>query len=907
MAVSISTNLQPSQYIDISAKKSRNSFSSFTSIEKHTTILDVPIINNRTKKQDHHHDNRRHHRKNRRRKRKHFLTRTKAIEQAYVHDVYSIIAKCPQLQCVSPAVTSVKQFLSDFESDSLILDVGCADGQYLNLHSNMLLVGMEQCEQWFQHENYSHMNDSVKDNYLLLGDVLYLPFRDDLFDGILCCGVLHHLSTFERRIKALLELARIMRIGGRVLITVTGHRHATTIGNHLQSQDVLIKVVNTNNNKPIADIDGHLKRYSLTASESSASGFADDDHYGTIKSGHSSSNNSELENCYSFFKKAIKRFSLASSSIYPFRNSIDDPPSSTIHNRFIFNLDVDSALSSSFNRSSGCLSQTSQSTMNNVMFSSSSILMTIKEHLLLWKAQVATSIEQSWQSFDVNDMNLDDSHKNNLLKLQQQQQQPQMYHRFSLPLAGLWRPANKLHKTPDNNVSPISALAKSKLAKNKIYASNGLERTKMMLLPLDDNTGNDVDHKDINLNQMIVNQNMKLIKNQTTTRPNGNEIRSTKKFLNRKSNKKSNRILLQKSLSTESSTTSIHCCRFKLLAYYSMPELNTLFDDEHTNSDQHVSRKDYDSKHKKTMKSVHIKTSNNNDTTIKHGLLDKPEPLQTKIRQIVSSSHENHPIKSVVAKPKAIDVAKFAKKLLRQRSFSADYQPEEVKLQPDPPRRFSASPNIETHRYNNVDHIPHHQQISMDSEESFVTIIPANRSTRESINISDNMTDFDIDEEDECTSDLIMSPNEIYSCSSEEEDAYCESLDNDTSNDTSISSVLEATIKSVSHSGSIDSQNDAITTISSMEEIASRVADNSSAAITEDMAASLPTAMDTFITPQLQPVPTTLHQYYHIFRYGELEQIIEEHVQNLHVIDSYYNEIAMCWCVVAEKINVWTI
>ena len=962
MAVSISSNLQSTQYIDISAKKNRNSFSSFSSATNPTTIstlLDVPIINNRTKKHDHHHENQRNHRKNRRRKQKHFLTRTKAIEQTYVHDVYSIIAKSPDLQCISPYGTSVKQFLSDFESGSLILDVGCADGQYLNQHSNMLLVGLEHCEQWFQHENYNHESDNVISNYLLLGDVVYLPFRDDLFDGILCCGVIHHLSTLDRRIIALRELARIMRIGGRVLITVTGYRNVPAIGDRIQSQDLLIKVTN-NNNKQIVDIDENSKRYSLTASESSASGFADDDQ---TKNGHSSSNNSELENCYSFFKKAIKRFSLASSNIYPFRTSIDSSPSATIHNQFIFNLgngddypieltnlnddvdnvdeedgdkislyssttttttsDADSALSSSFNRSSGCMSQTSQSTMNNVLFSSSSILMTIKEHLLLWKAQVATSIEQSLQSFDVDDMNLDDSHKN--FQLKQQQQQPQIYHRFSLPIAGLWRPISNLNKTLDNNLSPKSAsAAKSKSAKNKIYASNDLESTQMMLLPSDNNAGTDFDHKDINLNRMIAKQNIKLIENKTMD---GNELHFIKKCWNQKSKKKFNRIKFQKSLSAESSSaTIIHCCHFKLLAYYSMPELSTLFN-EPANFSRQVHRKgrillfvftvgnlilifeyyllDSDLKPKRTIKSLHIKNSTN-DTAFKRNSIEKSEPLPTKIQQVVSAAHEDQSTKPLPVKPKAIDAAKFAKKLLRQRSFSADYQPEEVKLQPDPPRRFSASPNIETHRYNNVDHIPHHQQISMDSEESFVTIIPANCNARESINISDNMTEFDLEEDDECTTDLIISPNEIYSCSSEEEDAYCESLDNDTSDDTSISSVLEATIKSVSRSESTESQNDAITTISSIDEFTGRAADNSTAII-DNMASSMPDTTNTFIAPQLQSSPVTLHQYYHIFHHGELEQMIEEHVQNLHVIDTYYNEIAMCWCVVVEKINVWTI
>lgn len=237
-----------------------------------------------------------------------------------------------------------------------------------------------------------------------------------------------------------------------------------------------------------------------------------------------------------------------------------------------------------------------------------------------------------------------------------------------------------------------------------------------------------------------------------------------------------------------------------------------------------------------------------------------------------------------VQKPKAIDGKKFTNKMTRQRSFSADYQPEGVKLQPDPPRRFSASPNIDTHRYNKADHIPHNQQISMDSEESFVTIIPANRSIGESIN-SDIVLDFDL-EEDDCTHNQIISPNELYSCSSEEEEkACCESLENDpnTSNDTSISSVLEATIKSISKTDSLDSQ-DEIATISSIDDI----------------------SPNGYIESR-PPPPTTLHQYIHLFRNGELEQLIEEHVQNLHIIDSFYSEYAMSWCIVAEKIHVWTI
>ena len=49
----------------------------------------------------------------------------------------------------------------------------------------------------------------------------------------------------------------------------------------------------------------------------------------------------------------------------------------------------------------------------------------------------------------------------------------------------------------------------------------------------------------------------------------------------------------------------------------------------------------------------------------------------------------------------------------------------------------------------------------------------------------------------------------------------------------------------------------------------------------------------------------TYHRYYHVFTEGELDQLIEKYVENLHVISSYYDHSS--WCIVAEKVQVWTI
>ncbi|CAB0002066.1 unnamed protein product [Nesidiocoris tenuis] len=46
----------------------------------------------------------------------------------------------------------------------------------------------------------------------------------------------------------------------------------------------------------------------------------------------------------------------------------------------------------------------------------------------------------------------------------------------------------------------------------------------------------------------------------------------------------------------------------------------------------------------------------------------------------------------------------------------------------------------------------------------------------------------------------------------------------------------------------------------------------------------------------------TFHRYYHVFREGELDQLIERYVESLHIISSYYDHAN--WCVVAEKFIV---
>ena len=55
---------------------------------------------------------------------------------------------------------------------------------------------------------------------VLLCDNLSLPYKDDSFDAVMSIAVIHHIATTERRVRAIRELARILRVGGRIIISV---------------------------------------------------------------------------------------------------------------------------------------------------------------------------------------------------------------------------------------------------------------------------------------------------------------------------------------------------------------------------------------------------------------------------------------------------------------------------------------------------------------------------------------------------------------------------------------------------------------------------------------------------------------------------------------------------------------
>ena len=105
----------------------------------------------------------------------------------------------------------VADFVEKIPRDAFMIDLGCGNGKNLipvTDHSLGLEISIglaEICRE--------------RNLEVTLGDCTYTQIRDDVADYVISIAVLHHMATEKRRLQALIEVGRILKAGGKAMVT----------------------------------------------------------------------------------------------------------------------------------------------------------------------------------------------------------------------------------------------------------------------------------------------------------------------------------------------------------------------------------------------------------------------------------------------------------------------------------------------------------------------------------------------------------------------------------------------------------------------------------------------------------------------------------------------------------------
>ena len=115
---------------------------------------------------------------------------------------------------ITPDLLEFKKYVA---SGDKVLDLGCGNGRLLDVLSDIEIdyLGVDLSANLLEIAQEKH-----KSNRFLKMDGEKIPARDESFDVIFCLAVLHHLPSSRERVQLLKEVRRVLKPGGKLILTV---------------------------------------------------------------------------------------------------------------------------------------------------------------------------------------------------------------------------------------------------------------------------------------------------------------------------------------------------------------------------------------------------------------------------------------------------------------------------------------------------------------------------------------------------------------------------------------------------------------------------------------------------------------------------------------------------------------
>ena len=124
------------------------------------------------------------------------------LEKKYVYEVYDRIASHFS-NTRHTAWPRIENFLSSLEQYSVLADIGCGNGKYLNTkiaQNNLFSIGMDRSEGLLK-----CAKEINREFQLFSADSLKLPFKSESVDNVISIVIVYHFSNEIRRKQILTE------------------------------------------------------------------------------------------------------------------------------------------------------------------------------------------------------------------------------------------------------------------------------------------------------------------------------------------------------------------------------------------------------------------------------------------------------------------------------------------------------------------------------------------------------------------------------------------------------------------------------------------------------------------------------------------------------------------------------